>query len=378
MALIIAAKRTAFAKVNALFAHTPPEELVAPLIDHLIQQTMIEQAGIAIDRVILGNVLGDGNIARLATLQAGLDRRVPALSIDTQCCSGLDAIATAVAYVQSGNSHCCLAGGVESISLAPTRMRKQPHTEEWVAYSRATFSPAHIGDPDMITSAEAVAKKFAISREAQDRYALQSYQKVYTARANIEQEILPILGASSGYDELPKVVTPQLLKRCPALLSGTITAGNSCDDADGAALVVVVSQQVAKQLQIKHALEVIETVSVGVDPNLLATAVIAVVDQLMAKGLSIKTLDLVELNEAFAVKALALLKKSTIDPKRVNQRGGAIAQGHPYAASGAKLMVSAFYQMLQNDNAKQGLALIAAGGGIGTGVWFRRWQGLYS
>ena len=243
----------------------------------------------------------------------------------------------------------------------------------WIPYKRAMFSPAYMGDPEMGESAEAMAEKFNISREAQDAYALQSYAKALHAPSKAKQEILPILGDKSAFDELPRSISLQLLRRCPPRFrkGGVITAGNSCADADGAAMVMVVHEEVAKQLKIKKALEVIDTVSVGVDPNFLATAPIAIVERLKAKGLHTKALDIVELNEAFAVKALAFLQKSGINPHILNKRGGAIAIGHPYGASGAKLMVSAFYEMLIDHTLKQGLALLAAGGGIGTGVWFK-------
>ena len=372
MALIIAAKRTALGKVHGIFRHVLPENLVVPLMQELIKQTHAP-----LDCVILGNVLGDGNMARLATLQANLGWKIPALTIDTQCCSGIDAIATAVAYVDSGKSSCCLAGGVESTSLAPKRMRKKnPKQEEWSFYKRARFSPDDIGDPDMGESAEAVAKKFGISRDAQDAYALKSYQKTLASCQKCQQEILPISDSQSLIDELPRKMTLPILKRCSPVFvkNGTITAGNSCDDADGAAMVLVVSEELAKSLQITKALRVLATASVGVDPNLSAWSPVFVVEKLRQKGMSTNQLDLVELNEAFAVKALLFLQETGITPQVLNPRGGAIALGHAYGASGASLMVRAFHEVFEvNSQTQQGLAVLAAGGGIGTGIWFEKW-----
>ncbi len=373
MALIVAAKRTALGKVNGMFRHTPAEDLVAPLI-----KTLIKQTHAPVDCVILGNVLGDGNLARLATLQANLGWNVPALTIDTQCCSGLDAIVTAAAYVESGKSACCLAGGVESISLAPKRMRKHaPELEEWTEYKQAQFSPDHLGNPGMGQAAEAIAQTFNISREVQDAYALQSYQKTLASRVKHQQEIVPILGTQSLVDELPRTMTLPLLRRCPPAFvkDGTVTAGNSCADADGASLVLVMSEALATSLQLDKALQILGTASVGTDPNLLALAPVLVMEQLQNKGMQIDKLDLVELNEAFAVKALVFLQKTGITPELLNPRGGAIALGHAYGASGASLIVRAFYEVFEPQaSIKQGVAVLAAGGGIGTGIWFKKWK----
>ncbi|BFH62856.1 thiolase family protein [Paenibacillus azoreducens] len=371
-AVIVMAKRTPVGRMGGQFSELEPEELLAPLIRHIVSQTNLPQD--SIDDVIIGNVVGPGgNIARVAALEAGLPVTVPGVTIDRQCGSGLEAINMAARLVQSGAGEVYLAGGVESVSRAPWKMAK-PRTLMGVPqlYARARFTPSAYGDPDMGIAAENVAHKFAISREEQDQYSLRSHQKAVLSQqtGRFHQEIVP-LQTDVGWvtaDECPRADTSleKLQKLPPVFLDqGTVTAGNACPINDGAALVLIMSRRKCLELRLQPILRFVDAQAAGVDPRYLGIGPVPAVRRLLTRQhLTIDDLDIVEFNEAFAAQVLASLKELEIPQDKVNPGGGALAIGHPYGASGAILMTRLCAEMLQKPY-KRGLATLGIGGGIG-------------
>ncbi|WP_211746261.1 thiolase family protein [Paenibacillus sp. Marseille-Q4541] len=371
-AVIVMAKRTPIGRMGGVLNRLEPEDLLAPLIRHTITVTKLPQE--SIDDVIIGNVVGPGgNIARVAALEAGLPVSVPGVTVDRQCGSGLEAINIAARLIQSGAGEVYLAGGVESTSRAPWKMAK-PQTLMGVPqlYTRAHFTPSSYGDPDMGIAAENVANKYAISREEQDLYALNSHQKAIHAQqmGRFQQEIVPlqIEGDWITTDECPRASTSydKLQKLKPIFLeNGTVTAGNTCPINDGAALVLMMSREKCEEYKLKPTLRIVDAQSAGVDPNYLGMGPVPAVQKILRRQqLSVDDLDIVEFNEAFASQVLASLNELQIPEEKVNLGGGALAIGHPYGASGAILMTRLCAEMLHNPY-KRGLATLGIGGGMG-------------
>ena len=377
-AVIVDAKRTAIGKLGGIFKSTPPENLGAAVIQNLINENNVSVD--AIDEVILGNAIGPGgNIARLTALTAGLPVEIPAVTIDRQCGSGLEAINQACRLVQAGAGDIYIAGGVESSSLAPWKLAKPSNLYNVpTLFERASFSPSSIGDPEMGVAADNVAKTYRISREDQDAYALYSHKKTTLAQKEqrFRDEIVPLHGIQQ--DEGPrgnlKVKTLSRLK--PAFTEdGTVTAGNSCAINDGASAVLVMSEQKCLALGLEPQLIFKDAVSAGVDPNLLGIGPVPAVQQLLLRtGLTIDDIDIVELNEAFASQVLASVRALQIPLHQLNLGGGAIAFGHPYGASGAVLVTRLLTEM-KRANKDFGLATLGIGGGLGLATLFERYDG---
>jgi acetyl-CoA C-acetyltransferase len=371
-AVIVMAKRTPIGRIGGVLSMYEPEALLAPLIRHILSETNLPHD--MIDDVIIGNVVGPGgNIARVAALEAGLPVTVPGVTVDRQCGSGLEAINIAARLIQSGAGEVYLAGGVESASRAPWKMRKPTTlTGTPQMYARARFTPSSYGDPDMGMAAENVAQSFAISREAQDLYALGSHQKAVHSRntGRFRQEIVPIQadGSRIGEDECPRADTSlaRLQRLRPVFLEqGTVTAGNTCPINDGAALVLIMSHEKCKELNLQAVLRFVDARAAGVDPYYLGIGPVPAIRSLLTRHqLTEDDLDIVEFNEAFASQVLASLQELRISPDKVNIGGGAIALGHPYGASGAILITRLCAEMLWKPY-KRGVAALGIGGGMG-------------
>lgn len=377
-AVIVLAKRTAIGKVGGIFKSLPPEKLAAAVIEELINETAINPS--EIDEVILGNAIGPGgNIARLSLLTAGLPLEIPGVTIDRQCGSGLEAINMACRFVQAGAGDVYIAGGVESSSLAPWKIEKPPslYTTAPHFFTRPAFSPEHIGDPSMGVAADNVARVYHISREAQDMFAYESHKKAIKAQeeALFEDEIVA-LGARK-LDEGPrKKLSMKTLQRMPAIFTenGSVTAGNACAINDGAAAVLVMSEQKCQQLGLKPILTFIDATSAGVDPNILGVGPIPAIEKLLKRtGKTIDDIDLFEFNEAFASQVLATVEAVGIPEKRLNVNGGALAFGHPYGASGAILVTRLSTEMARRKG-KFALATLGIGGGLGLATLFERYE----
>ena len=376
--MIIAARRTAVRRANGALKELRAHQLLAPVLVNLLADTRVPAE--AVTDVVIGNAVGGGgNVARLALLEAGLPVGVPGLTVDRQCGSGLDAIVLAARLVAAGGNPVYLAGGVESISTAPLRAYRDDDGEPDF-FARAQFVPHSFGDPDMGVAAENVAARFGVTRERQDASALRSHHRALAAaNAGFFAAEITTLETPAGpvrADDGPRRgLSAAVLKRFPPAFvpGGTVTAGNSCFDADAAAAVVITSLHRARELGATDGLLVLATDTAGVDPELLGIgAAVAAERLLQARGLSAAGVDLVEFNEAFASQALACLDRLGIDPERVNLDGGALALGHAYGASGAVLVTRLLAQARRAGNTGSlALALISIAGGMGTAALLR-------
>ncbi len=368
-AVMVAAKRTAIGKVGGMFRHVPPEELAGTVIRALLDEYPVPVE--SIDEVILGNAVGPGgNLARLSALTAGLPVEVPGVTVDRQCGSGLEAVILAARLIQAGAGDIYLAGGVESTSLAPWKLAKPlNHFKQFPeVMPRARFSPLSVGDPDMGIAAENVAERFGITREDQDRFALNSHRKAVQAQktGRFAGEIVPVRGRAQ--DECPRPDTSlEKLAQLPPVFQegGTVTAGNACPINDGAAVVLVMSEEKCRELDFVPVARFVDAAVAGVDPNILGIGPVPAVKKLLARtGLTVDDIDLVEFNEAFASQVLASLRELQIPEEKVNLGGGAIALGHPYGASGA-VLVTRLCSELRRKGGKYGLATLGIAGGLG-------------
>lgn len=374
--VIIAARRTPLCRANGALKRLRAHELLAPVLRSLLADGGPGLVPDSVADVVIGNAVGGGgNVARLAALEAGLPVTVPGITVDRQCGSGLDAIVLAARLVASGGNGAYLAGGVESISTAPLRAhRNEDGTAEY--YSRAQFAPLGLGDPDMGVAAENVAAHYQVSRERQDAFALRSHQRALAAAAagRFDAELVPLAtgsGTCIEADDGPRAsLGPRLMARFPPVFAsgGTVTAGNSCFDADGAAAVVITSVARARQLGASDGLLVLGTDTAGVAPQLLGIGAAAAAGRLLgAHTLTAADVGLVEFNEAFAAQTLACFDRLGIDPERANLDGGALALGHAYGASGAVLVTRLLAQARRSGEQDQlALAMISIAGGMGT------------
>ncbi|TQJ40906.1 acetyl-CoA C-acetyltransferase [Arthrobacter sp. SLBN-112] len=371
--VIIAARRTPVCPVNGALRTLRAHELLAPVLRGLVAELSLDPESVA--DVVIGNAVGGGgNVARLALLEAGLPVTVPGITVDRQCGSGLDAIVLAARLVAAGGSPLFLAGGVESTSTAPLRAhRKDDGGPEF--YRRAQFVPAGFGDPDMGVAAETVAEQYGVGRDRQDAFALASHRKALAAvrEGRFADEIVPLDTAAGtvSSDGGPRAgLSPAIMARFAAAFvpGGTVTAGNSCFDADAASAVVITSLERARQLGAHDGLLVRGTSTAGVAPQVLGIGAAPAAREVLAgAGVSAGEVDLVEFNEAFASQTLACLDQLGIDAGRVNLDGGALALGHAYGASGAVLVTRLLAQARRAGRPGMlGLAMISMAGGMGT------------
>lgn len=375
--VIVAAKRTAFGKYGGSLKHLEPEALLKPLFRHLTET--YSEAMAHIDDVILGNVVGNGgNIARKALLEAGLSEHIPGLTIDRQCGSGLEAVIHAYRMIQAGAGHIYIAGGVESTSRAPWKIKRpqsvyDTHLPEF--FERASFAPDG-QDPSMIEAAENVAKTYGITREEQDQYALNSHKKTIEAYENniVQQEIINLSAKGEIFnrdDSIKERLNVRTLSRLKPLLSeGTVTAGNCCMKNDGAVLLMIMDKKTALAHKFKEGLIFKDSITIGVEPTLLGMGPVPAVSKLLRKNkMTIEDINAIELNEAFASQVVASQRCLDIPAHKLNKYGGAIATGHPYGASGAALVTRLFH--MKND--KRTIATMGIGGGMGNAALFERW-----
>ncbi|MBS9478305.1 thiolase family protein [Ancylobacter radicis] len=370
---LVAARRTAVAPRRGAFNAVEAHDLAAPVL-----RTCLSDAGIppeAVGHVILGNALsGGGNVARLAALAAGIPARVPALTMDTQCCSGLDAIALGARLVASGAVEIVLAGGVESWSRAPLRARRPRSPEDAPAfYDRPAFSPFPDRDPDMLEAMAALAVERGFTRAAQHNVAVDSHAKARAARERMAAEIVPVAGLA--HDAFTRDLTHRLAARAP-LVAGegacALDATTVAVEADAAACVLIVSGAVKERLGLPSCI-VTAAASVGGEPerpyDALVPAVRAVLDQ---TGLALDALAVIELMEASAPQLLENRRHLPLADDRLNRGGGALARGHPVGASGAILGVRLFQELMDMSGGARGLAAIAAAGGLGSALMLQR------
>lgn len=361
MSRIIAARRSAVAPRGGVLAALDLHDLAAPVIARVL-----EDAGLALDdvgEIVLSNALGaGGNPARRVALACGLPERVAGLTIDRQCAGGLDALLLADAMIRAGQHDVIIAGGVESYSRRPLRLRTFADGRAPEPYDQAPFTPWADRDPDMATAANALAGTLGIDRKAQDDWAVESHRKAMACTKDLlDAEIVPVAGLDR--DAFARALTPRHCARAP-VVQGTITVANMAVAADGAAFVVMVSERVARMLR-RPRVRIAAGCTLGGTPDLPGLAPVAAIKTVLA-GRDANDLVAAEVMEAFAVQAIACTRDAGLAPEIVNRFGGALARGHPVGASGAILAVRLFH--LLSRDAGLGLAAIAAAGGIGTAV----------
>ena len=358
-AFVVAALRTPVIPRGGAFAGLSLQDLAAPLVT-----ACLAEAGIAPDEVaelILSNALGaGGNPARVVALAAGLPQRVAGLTIDRQCAGGLDALLLAQAMIEAGQAEAVLAGGAESYSRRPIRLRTDPGRGPAVPYDQPPFTPWPDRDPDMAGAAARLAQSLGIGRDRQDAWALRSHAAARAAAGRMACEIVPLLGI--GTDGFTRHLTAAVAARAP-VLSGTVTSANTAVAADAAALCLVVSDRLARRSQ--RALRLLGGATLGGQPEEPGLAPVAAIVRVLGRaGIGAADLSLAEVMEAYAVQAIACVEAAGLDPDLVNTGGGALARGHPIGASGAILAVRLFHDLRSGT----GLAAIAAAGGIGTAL----------
>jgi acetyl-CoA C-acetyltransferase len=380
-AVLVGAARTAIGKFNGTLATTP-----APRLGAVAIRAAVERAGLAPDRVedvVMGNVLtaGVGQApARQAAIHAGIPDSVGAMTINKVCGSGLKAVALAAQAIRAGDASCVVAGGMENMSLAPY-LAPGARTGYRLGDAKFVDSMVHDGlwdsfnDFHMGNTGELVARKYGISREEQDRFAFESHRKAAKAQAGgaFVEEIVPVPVAQPKGDPIPfakdeavrsDTSLEALAKLRPAFQKdGTVTAGNAPGVNDGGAALVVMSAAAAQREGAAPLARIVDYAVGGMEPQWVMMAPVRAVEKLLAKtGWTIGDFDLIELNEAFSVQALAVIREIGADPARVNVNGGAVALGHPIGCSGARILVTLLSAM-KARGARKGLAALCLGGG---------------
>jgi acetyl-CoA C-acetyltransferase len=366
---IIAARRTPVAPRNGAFRHIEVADLATPVIHALLDDAGLRAQDV--DDVILGNALyAGGNPARLASLAAGLPLAVPAMTIDTQCCAGLDAIALAASRIRACEAHVVIAGGVESYSRSPLRIRR-PSDDGAIGkpYDRPPFSPWPDRDPDLIEAAAQLARMRNVTRMAQEQFAIESHAKALACDHGAE---IVILGGLES-DAFMRRLSAPVCARLPIIAGDEeygLTAATTAVEADAAAMALVVSRDVLTRLGARYALRVHNTLRVGLDPAQPATGAQAAAQPLLANAGRAPVV--AELMESFAPQAMAAIEDLGLTNASVNRGGGALSRGHPIGASGGILAVRLFHEMKSENHGATGLAAIAAAGGLGSAALFER------
>ncbi|MCL2203386.1 MAG: acetyl-CoA C-acetyltransferase [Defluviitaleaceae bacterium] len=394
---IAAAKRTAIGSFLGTLKDMHPSTLGAAVVKAILEETNI--APDALDEVIVGNILSAGvgqGIARQVAVKGGVSHDVPAYAVNHVCCSGMKAVMNAASAIQAGQADLILAGGVESMSgapfILPGKVRNGNKLGDFTAtdhmvYDALTdaFENYHMG-----ITAENVAERYAITREAQDAYALESQRKAIAAvdAGHFVREILPLTVKAGrteivfDKDEYPNRATnaEKMAALRPAFKKdGTVTAGNASGINDGASMTLIAGEDAVKKYNLTPLAEILGYAQAGIDPAIMGLGPVPAVKKALAKtGLTLQDMDLLELNEAFAAQALGVvhglseahgLSREEITAK-TNVGGGAIALGHPIGASGNRILVTLVHGLIRTG-LTYGLASLCAGGGMGTAVVVR-------
>lgn len=388
-AYLVDAVRTPIARYRGALARVRPDDLAAHVMDALLKRS--PSLAPRVDHVVFGatNQAGEDNrnVARIAALLAGLPYEVPAVTVNRLCGSGLEAVADAVARIWTGDADLVIAGGVESMTRAPFAMRKaeesfdrQPPlvcdtTIGWRFENpklAARFPLLSMGE-----TAENIATKWKIDRREQDEFAFYSQKKAVAAmsRGDFDRELAPIgvVGKDDSLtlfdkDESPRAnSTLEALAALPTVFrkNGTVTAGNSSPLNDGASAVTVVSEPLLHEEKLRPLARIVAFATAGVDPSYMGEGPIPAAKRALGRaGWNAKSLDLIELNEAFASQSIACIRGLELDPARVNVEGGAIALGHPIGSSGCRILVTLAHAMRRREKSR-GMATLCIGVGQG-------------
>jgi len=386
--VITSAVRTAVGSLGKTLRNIKAEELGAAVISSAISKSNLDKKNI--DEIILGQVLTAGsgqNTARQAAIKSGIPKERPAYVVNQVCGSGIRSIASGFQSIKSGDSKILVAGGQENMSLAPHSIHLRDGKKLGDAELIDTMIKDGLWDAfheyHMGITAENVAEKFQVTRKEQDKFALNSQEKAIKAKREnrFKNEIVNFKIKSKkaeidfNEDEHPREgVNLETLARLKPVFkkNGTVTAGNSSGINDGAAAVIIMSNEEAEKREIKKLVSIKSWASCGVDPALMGTGPIPSSKMALDKaGWSVKDVDLFEVNEAFAAQSIAVLKTLSIPEEKVNVNGGAIALGHPIGASGTRILVTLIHEMVKRD-VKKGLATLCIGGGMGIAMCIER------
>jgi acetyl-CoA C-acetyltransferase len=390
-AVIVTGARTAIGSFGGSLKDVPVTELGRIVIEAAIERGGVDRE--EIEEVIMGNVLQAGagmNPARQSAIAARIPDTVPAYTVNKVCGSGLKAVALAAQAIAAGDADLIVAGGMESMSRAPylltnARWGYRLGSGEIIDSMHSEGLSCAMACCHMGVTAENVASECGINREAQDEFAAESQRRAAAAisEGRFDEEIVPVLlpqkkgePVSFARDEYARAgtTTDALARLKPAFLKegGSVTAGNASGINDGAATVVVASEERARLMELTPMARVVSYASAGVDPRLMGLGPVPAIERALEKAnLTLQDIDLFELNEAFAAQSLAVAGKLGLDASRINVNGGAIALGHPIGASGARVLVTLLYEMRRRD-VRRGLAALCIGGGQGIAMIVER------
>lgn len=388
--VIVSAVRTPIGAFGGSFKDVSAVKLGAVVVKEALARANVKPE--LVDEVIFGSVLQAGlgqNVARQVAIAAGIPNEVPSMTINKVCGSGLKTVILGAQAIMTGDADIIVAGGTENMSMAPYLL---PNARwgyrmgdgaiiDYMVHDGLTdiFNNYHMG-----ITAENIAEQWNITREEQDKFALESQLRAERAikEGRFKDEIVPVeVPQKKGdpivvdTDEHPRFGTTleALAKLKPAFKKdGTVTAGNASGINDGAAAVVLMSKEKAEELGIKPLVTIVSYASAGVDPKIMGYGPVPASQKALAKAnMTVEDIDLVEANEAFAAQALAVMKGLGLDPEKTNVNGGAIALGHPIGCSGTRILVTLIHEMIKRD-AKTGLATLCIGGGQGTALIVKR------
>ncbi len=382
-AVILSAVRTPIGRYGGALSDMRPDDLAA-----LVMKEAVQRAGVPpvdVEDVYFGaaNQAGEDNrdVARMGALLAGLPQSVAGVTVNRLCASGLSAVVGAAHAIRAGDGELFVAGGVESMSRAPLVTAKPEYGDgtTWDTTLGWRFPNPRMEEmfplESMGETGENVAERYGVTREDQDAFALQSHRRWAAAHeaGRFADELVPVGGVERDEHPRPDTSLEKLATLEPAFREGgTITAGNASGINDGAAALVIASEEKARELDIEPLGRFVASAVAGVDPRYMGVGPVPAVQKLLARaGIEAADLDLVELNEAFASQSLQVIRELGLDPERVNVNGGAIALGHPLGMSGARLVVSLLHELRRREG-RYGLATLCVGVGQGQAAIFER------
>lgn len=381
--VLAGACRTAIGKMGGALSNTPAAELGSIVIKEALNRAGVKPE--QVDEVLMGCVIQAAqgqNVARQASIKAGLPIEVPAVTLNVVCGSGLNCVNQAAAMIMAGQADIVVAGGMENMSMAPYAMTK---ARFGYRMNNATIVDTMVNDAltdafnhyHMMITAENICDRWNLTREELDEFSANSQQKAEKAMAEhkFDDEIVPVPVkvkkqiVEFKVDEGPRpgttVETLAKLRCCSGKEGGMVTAGNASGINDGAAAIVVMSEEKAKELGVTPMATWVQGALAGVEPEIMGIGPVAATRKVMERtGLTVDDMDLIEANEAFAAQSVAVAKELGFDMSKVNVNGGAVALGHPVGASGCRILVTLLHEM-QKRNAKKGLATLCIGGGMG-------------
>ena len=381
--VLAGACRTAIGKMGGALSNTPAAELGSIVIKEALNRAGVKPE--QVDEVLMGCVIQAAqgqNVARQASIKAGLPIEVPAVTLNVVCGSGLNCVNQAAAMIMAGQADIVVAGGMENMSMAPYAMTK---ARFGYRMNNATIVDTMVNDAltdafnhyHMMITAENICDRWNLTREELDEFSANSQQKAEKAMAEhkFDDEIVPVPVkvkkeiVEFKVDEGPRpgttVETLAKLRCCSGKEGGMVTAGNASGINDGAAAIVVMSEEKAKELGVTPMATWVQGALAGVEPEIMGIGPVAATRKVMKRtGLTVDDMDLIEANEAFAAQSVAVAKELGFDMSKVNVNGGAVALGHPVGASGCRILVTLLHEMQKRD-AKKGLATLCIGGGMG-------------